>query len=141
MAQRLSASGERIALLAMLDAYPHVSTLSPGQRVRLAGRQASLRAAQIANQIIRPRTGEEKASTEKEELVVTTEAMLRVRESDKRALQRYHPRFYSGGNQIREGSHQHGISDDPAAVWGAPGRQIRIENRTRRSCGNHHHAL
>jgi acetoacetyl-CoA synthetase len=117
MAQRLSAGGERIALLAMLDAYPHVSTLSPGQRVRLAGRQASLRAAQIANQIIHPRTGEEKASAEKEELVVTTEAMLRVRESDKRALQRYHPRFYSGEIKFAKAAISTEFPDDPAAVW------------------------
>ena len=35
MAQRLSANGEKVALLAMLDAYPHIRYLSLGQRARL----------------------------------------------------------------------------------------------------------
>jgi acetoacetyl-CoA synthetase len=117
MAQRLSASGEKVALLAMLDAYPHVSTLSPGQRVRLAARQASLRATRIANQIIDPQPDEEKTSAEKEELVVTTEAMLRVRESDKRALQRYRPRYYSGEIKFVKAAISTEFPDDPVAVW------------------------
>jgi pimeloyl-ACP methyl ester carboxylesterase len=40
MAQRLSAAGEEIALLGMLDAYPHIRHLSFGQRTRLIARQA-----------------------------------------------------------------------------------------------------
>src|SRR4029077_10929795 len=40
MAQRLSADGDKVALLAMLDAYPHMRQLSFGQRVRLTARQA-----------------------------------------------------------------------------------------------------
>ena len=40
MAQQLSANGEKVALLAMLDAYPHMRHLAWGQRVRLAVRQA-----------------------------------------------------------------------------------------------------
>jgi acetoacetyl-CoA synthetase len=35
MAQRLRESGERVALLAMLDSYPHIRYLSLGQRLRL----------------------------------------------------------------------------------------------------------
>src|SRR5208283_362006 len=40
MAQRLSARGEKIALLAMLDAYPHISHLPLGQRLRIRARRA-----------------------------------------------------------------------------------------------------
>jgi acetoacetyl-CoA synthetase len=117
MAQRLSAGGEKVALLAMLDAYPDVRSLSSAQRVRLVARQASLRASQIANQIIPPRNGEKKAGEEKEELVVTTSAMLRVRESDKRALRRYRPRFYNGEIKFAKAAVSTEFPDDPVAVW------------------------
>src|SRR5580698_2715436 len=40
MAQRLSANGGKVALLAMPDAYPHMRQLALGQRLRLAARQA-----------------------------------------------------------------------------------------------------
>ena len=40
MAQHLSKDGEKVALLAMLDAYPHMRHLSLGQRMRLTARQA-----------------------------------------------------------------------------------------------------
>lgn len=43
MAQRLRVRGEQIALLAMLDSYPHVRYLSPGQRFRLLARRAKHR--------------------------------------------------------------------------------------------------
>ena len=39
MAQRLSANGEKVALLAMLDAYPQFRYLSLGQRLRLIARR------------------------------------------------------------------------------------------------------
>ncbi len=117
MAQRLSAGERKVALLAMLDAYPDVSSLSSAQRVRLVARQASLRASQIANQIIPPRNGEKKAGEEKEELVVTTSAMLRVRESDKRALRRYRPRFYNGEIKFAKAAVSTEFPDDPVAVW------------------------
>src|SRR5947208_4078634 len=40
MAQRLCESGENVALLAMLDTYPNIRYLSPGQRLRLTARVA-----------------------------------------------------------------------------------------------------
>src|SRR5271165_4675034 len=49
MAQRLSAAGEKVALLAMLDAYPNMRYLSLGQRVRLALRLALRRIDVLRN--------------------------------------------------------------------------------------------
>ena len=40
MAHVLSAMGEKVGLLAMLDAYPHMSHLSLGQRLRIRARRA-----------------------------------------------------------------------------------------------------
>src|SRR5438132_10198969 len=47
MAQRLSESGEKVALLAMLDSYPHISYLSPGQRLRLTTRLMARRLSAV----------------------------------------------------------------------------------------------
>ncbi len=117
MAQRLSAGGAKIALLALLDAYPHVSFLSPGQRARLAARQTGRLASQTLNRIIDPQAPREAAGSEGEELVVTTAAMLRVRESARLALTRYRPRFYSGEIKFAKAAINTEFPDDPVAVW------------------------
>ena len=44
MAQRLTAAGEKVALLAMLDSYPDIRYLSLAQRVRLVARLTTRRA-------------------------------------------------------------------------------------------------
>ena len=49
MAQRLSANGEKVALLAMLDAYPHIHYLSLRQRARLIAHQARRGLRSLAN--------------------------------------------------------------------------------------------
>ncbi|MGB8730406.1 MAG: alpha/beta fold hydrolase, partial [Candidatus Sulfotelmatobacter sp.] len=89
MAQRLSAAGEKIALLAMLDAYPHMRFLSFGQRTRLIACQAKrgfhALADFSASSSYKPPAG-----------VYLTPAMQRVRDSAYLALTRYKPRFYSG---------------------------------------------
>ncbi len=47
MAQRLTENGEKIALLAMLESYPHPKFLSLKQRVRLGSRLANQRASTV----------------------------------------------------------------------------------------------
>ena len=47
MAQRLTKSGEKVALLAMLESYPHPRFLSLSERVRLGARLATQRASTV----------------------------------------------------------------------------------------------
>ena len=122
MAQRLSENGEKVALLALLETYPHPRYLSLGQRVRLsariAGRQLltmlrkpTLEAlSNIVRSPRRPwnisRNGLESSPT-----------MQRVRESAYLALMRYRPRFYKGKIKFVRAEDSSGYPDDAAAVW------------------------
>jgi acetoacetyl-CoA synthetase len=110
MAQRLSANGEKIALLAMLDAYPHMRYLSLGQRTRLIARQAK-RGLHALGDL----TGS--ASYQPPAGVSFTPAMQRVRDSGYLALTRYRPRFYSGKIKFVRAGIVSGFPDNPAAVW------------------------
>ena len=55
LAQRLSAAGDSVRLLVMVDSYPHVSQLSVGQRVRLVSRLVGRRAHRALKWIVRIR--------------------------------------------------------------------------------------
>ena len=129
MAPRLSASGEKIALLTILDSYPHASYLSPGQRARLAMRLAGRRAAgaiklpkhDAISRIFRPsrRRGllMSGASRQPPTDGSLTPAMQHVRESAYLAMKRYQPRFYPGKIRFVRAEIATDFPDDPAAVW------------------------
>jgi thioesterase domain-containing protein len=110
MAQRLSANGERVALLAMLDAYPHMRFLSLPQRARLMARQARRGLRNVGNlngsTPYQPPVG-----------VSLTPAMQRVRDSAYLALTRYRPRFYSGKINFVRAEISSAFPDDAVAVW------------------------
>jgi thioesterase domain-containing protein/acyl carrier protein len=120
MAQRLSASGEKIALLAMLDAYPHIRYLSLGQRVLLIARQGRRELNSIGNSsgstLYQPPAG-----------VSLTPAMQRVRDSAYLALTRYRPRFYPGKIKFVRAEISAGFPDDAAAVWANLAREFEVE--------------
>jgi acetoacetyl-CoA synthetase len=110
MAQRLSANGEKVALLAMLDAYPHMRYLSLGQRIRLAARQARRGVRALGNL-----SGS--APYQLPAGVSLTPAMQRVRASAYLALTRYRPRFYRGEIKFVRAEISSSFPADAAAVW------------------------
>lgn len=120
MAHRLSADGEKIALLAMLDAYPHLRYLSLGQRMRLAARQAGqglhILGRFNGNTPYQPPAG-----------VSLTPAMQRVRDSSYLALTRYRPRFYPGKIKFVRAAVRSGFPNDAAAVWGPLAAEVEVE--------------
>jgi len=120
MAQRLSAAGEKIALLAMLDAYPHMRYLSLGQRTRLIARQAKRGFHALADfsagSSYKPPAG-----------VYFTPAMQRVRDSAYLALTRYKPRFYGGKIKFVRAAIGSGFPSDAAAVWRPLVEEIAVE--------------
>jgi len=118
MAQQLSTHGEQVALLAMLDAYPHMRYLSLGQRVRLAARQArrGLRFRNLGGSgPYQPPAG-----------VSLTPAMQRVRASAYLALTHYRPRFYRGAIKFVRAEIPSGFPADAAAVWAPLAQKIEV---------------
>ncbi len=129
MAQRLSASGEKVALLALLDSYPHVSYLSPTQRARLKVRQAWRRTTPLLtspsrealSRFFRPsrrRRLSPGASYQLPAEVSLSPAMQHVRQSSYLALTRYQPRLYPGTIRFVRAAITTDFPADPAAVWG-----------------------
>lgn len=128
MAQRLSANGENVALLAMVDSYPHTSYLSRSQRVRLGMRLSRRRAAAILQLPMREALSSMVRSSERRLLISgasyqpptdmpVTPAMQRVRDSAYRALERYQPRFYAGKIKFVRAAIPTYFPKNPAAVW------------------------
>jgi len=121
MAQRLSATGEKIALLAMLDAYPHMRHLSFGQRTRLIARQARrgfhALADFSASSSYKPPAG-----------VSLTPAMQRVRDSAYLALTRYKPRFYGGKVKFVRAAIGTGFPSNATAVWRPLVEEIEVDS-------------
>jgi len=119
MAQQLSRNGEKVALLAMLDAYPHMRYLSLGQRVRLALRQAKRGFRSLGNLggsgPYQPPVG-----------VSLTPAMQRVRASAYLALTRYRPGFYRGEIKFVRAEISSGFPADAAAVWAPLVKDIEV---------------
>jgi pimeloyl-ACP methyl ester carboxylesterase len=120
MAQRLLANGEKVALLVLLDAYPHIRYLSLGQRLRLFARQARRGLHSLGNLSgsapYRPPTG-----------VSLTPAMQRVRDSAYLALTRYRPRFYSGKIKFVRAEISSAFPDDAVAVWANLADKFEVE--------------
>jgi len=120
MAQRLSANGEKVALLAMLDAYPHIRYLSLGQRVRLVAHQARRGFRSLANLSgsapYQPPAG-----------ISFTPTTQRVRDSAYLALTRYRPRFYPGKIKFVRAETTSAFPDDAAAVWAPLAEKFEVE--------------
>ena len=119
MAQRLAESGEKVALLAMIDAYPHISNLLLGQRLRLTVRQAKRRFQGLGgfsgSAAYQPPAG-----------VSLTAAMQRVRESAYVALTRYRPRFYPGEIKFVRAEISTAFPADARAVWAPLAEKINV---------------
>jgi thioesterase domain-containing protein len=120
MAQRLLAHGEKVALLAMLDAYPHIRYLSMGQRVRLIARQGRRGLHSLGDL-----TGSAPYQPPAE--VSLTSAMQRVRDSAYLALTRYRPRFYPGKIRFVRAEISSAFPDNATAVWAPLAEEFEVD--------------
>jgi thioesterase domain-containing protein/acyl carrier protein len=118
MAQRLTAEGEKVALLAMLDSYPHISRLLAMQRIRL-------RMQWIRYCVSRKRSGSGNLSPNDGRLSPT---MQRFRENARVALARYQPRFYAGTIRFVRAANPTDFPSNPAAIWGHLAKEFRVES-------------
>lgn len=135
MAQRLSAVGEKVALVAMLDAYPHDRHLPLSQRAQITMH----RITRGASKLLRRRakyTAEDTHRTSGNMLsdfavqrpagLSLTPTMQRVREADYGAIRRYKPRYYNGKVHFVRAKIMTKFPEDPAAVWGAFVRELEV---------------
>ena len=120
IAQRLSADGERVALLALVDSYPDKSHLSVLQHVLLSLRLAKRRAGALigAPGRTRPQIPEESGGNS------TTR---RMRDSAYLALRRYRPQFYRGGIKFVKAEINTYFPDNPIAVWSHLAEKFEVE--------------
>ena len=118
MARRLRAGGEKVALLAMLDSYPHMRYLSFGQRVLLAvqHKQRSFW-KKLSNQATQPLPGDGPLSP----------VVQRCRENAYRALERYRPCFYPGKITFVRAAIPTTFSSNPRAVWGRLAEEFVVD--------------
>ncbi len=120
MAQLLTAIGEKVALLAMLDAYPHLSHLSVGQRLRIRVRQAR-RGLQFVGDL------GGSASYKPPADVSFSPTMQRVRNSAYLALTRYQPKLYGGKVKFVRAAISSVFPHDATAVWAEFASDFEVE--------------
>jgi acetoacetyl-CoA synthetase len=128
LAQRLSSAGEKIGLLAMLDAYPFETFLTPMQRAGLDLRLLRHHASNLKRLPIQRavsyvfRSAERAACSTRKNArnfvrIPFSDSMLQALDSANLALTRYRPRPYSGKVVFVEAAAKSVFPANPAAVW------------------------
>jgi acetoacetyl-CoA synthetase len=123
MAHRLTAAGQRLALLTLIDTYPHPRSLPFAERLRFI-------ANRVKGSFNRRMNGSRDHNSVQPESSPLSFArnMQRVKESDFAALARYRPRFYRGAvNFIRPQTAPY-LASDPFKVWANLVGELKIEN-------------
>lgn len=124
IAHRISASGEKVALLAMVDSYPHTERLALWKRTHLAAAQLRYCVSDLM-----------RSSSNRTVRVPLSLVKERARFSDFLAWVRYRPHSYSGKiNFVRAESSKY---PDPAAMWSHFASRFEVETLP----GNHHGIL
>ena len=131
IAQRLSAGGEKIALLALLDSYPHRSQLSNAQYLRLTIRLAERAIGALINSAFgspRPQSGDaEENLFQGNDSEGIRRVMQRMREADYLAWRTYRPQFYRGRIRFVKAETISNFPDNPLAVWSSLAEKFEVE--------------
>ena len=132
IAQRLSAGGEKVALLALVDAYPHRTQLDLIQKMLLTFRLAKRRIwspSSSASGRTRSRFSESKSGNAVRIGQPTSVSGVaeRMRGSAYLALKRYRPQFYRGEIKFVRADISTEFPDDPMAVWSHLAEKVSVE--------------
>ncbi|MHB8754104.1 MAG: thioesterase domain-containing protein [Candidatus Acidiferrales bacterium] len=150
IARHLSDRGERIALLAMVDTYPHIRYLSIRQRVPIVARLAKLRASAVMRLPIRERVSyfsravfylaspslsakdpsqnsKRGALSEASKGASFLSARQRASYSDYMAWMHYRPYPYSGDIKFVRAAVGTEFPLNPVAVWAKLARKFELE--------------
>jgi acetoacetyl-CoA synthetase len=119
LAQRMTRHLEKVALLVLVDAYPHLRYLSPGQRLGLIARRAIRIIFGMKKRLTRLVAG---VHRDRNRLPETSRlsferATLRVKDKAYVALARYRPQVYSGKIKFVKSESDSYYPADPVAVW------------------------
>jgi acetoacetyl-CoA synthetase len=142
MAQRLSGEGENVALLVLMDTYPHPRYFPPGPRLQLIVKRTRNRISLMKQMPVRGalshfvralkrrlqiagayhRTRSSVASR-----LSFARALWRVEAGDLVALARYRPRFYRGKIRFVRPETDHYFPSDPIPVWKGLAAELEVE--------------
>jgi acetoacetyl-CoA synthetase len=128
MAQRLSEVGKSVALLALVDTYPHPRYFPPGQRLGLFAKRMSsylVRALEHRSQVAGAQ--DRIASPPGTGRLSFAQTTLRVKQSDLVALERYRPRFYPGKIRFIRPEANSYLPNDPTAIWKRLAAKLEVE--------------
>jgi acetoacetyl-CoA synthetase len=136
MAGRLAEKGEKIALLALLETYPHRRYMPLGTRVQLYVHLARHHASKITKlppyRALRYLLASKHRTTSgghgsSKAIGLRVSAARRVYEKSNAALMRYRPRRYSGPIRFVKSAISLRFPENPAAVWAYLLPQLEIE--------------
>jgi len=143
MAQRLVEHGKHVALLVLIDAYPHPRYLSPGPRLRLMVRRLKRHISEMTKRSARDAVSYffrglkhrlQMAGVRKPDSLPAEAPRLsyagttsRVRESAYVAYGRYRPRFYPGKISFVKALSTSYFPDNPTAIWSKLADEFEIE--------------
>lgn len=134
VARRLTAANGKIALLAMIDSYPHPTHLSVGQRLRLTSRRVR-RFSLLANHRY-PRL-RDKRNARHGSADILSFPLQRAHDCAYLAWMQYEPRSYSGAVNFLRAEIPTIYPKDPNAVWGKLIKKLETETVP----GDHHGML
>jgi thioesterase domain-containing protein len=127
IARRLQQAGEKIALFAMLDTYPHRRTLRFRPRLRLLSRLAVRRVSGMLRLNPAPESGSRKPSNAVQAERSNAQALQRVKDAQERAWRVYRPRFYDGEVRYVRAAIPSFFPSDPVPVWSHLVRSLQVE--------------
>lgn len=134
IAQRLSAAGERVALLALLDSYPHRNQLGLTQNALLSFRLAKRRIFLSGASTLSGTRAESSARVDGNASLGSQRpesmrriTMQRMRDAAYQALKRYRPQYYAGKIEFVKPEISTDFPDNPAAVWSQLAEQFEVQ--------------
>jgi acetoacetyl-CoA synthetase len=130
VAQRLLRSDDRVALLVLVDTYPHLYCLSTRQRFRLLRRLLKRRVSSLlkwASRGTRTVAGPRLMSCKTTRAAEPSPARARVQRGSRVALKRYRPQSYAGSIRFIKAEIPTKFPDNPVAVWARLAAQFEME--------------
>ena len=125
MARRLTANGQNVALLVMVDSYPDIRTLPPVQFLRLLSRRMKRRLAKVGK---RGRAGDHLAGLQSRDVISTfAPGFESVRNAAYRALRKYKPTFYPGSVKFIRAAEVTDFPGNPKRAWSHLIQTLEVE--------------
>lgn len=143
MAQRLSEAGKNVALLVLIDTYPHPRHLPVSQRIPLFSKRVLGHISGMTHMPIRRAVSYFAEGVERRLHIAEAHNLRnlppetsclsfalttsRNRDSDFVALKRYHPRFYQGKIKFVRPEHNSYLPTDPTAYWKKLSTELEVQ--------------